>query len=73
MKFLRLNINTDYNFKMNAVDEADQLRNSYRPDKLWMHKRKWWWCFGVLLVNCYICYVQFNLLYGKKKKDRLTH
>jgi hypothetical protein len=30
MKFLRLNINTDYNFKMNAVDSSDQLRNHYR-------------------------------------------
>jgi Transposase IS4 len=41
-KFLRLNINTDYNFKMNDVNQADQLRNCYRFDH-WMRKRKWWW------------------------------
>jgi Transposase IS4 len=28
-KFLRLNVNKDYNFKMNAVDRADQLRNQF--------------------------------------------
>ena len=37
MKFLRLNINNDYNHDMGGVDIADQLRNYYRPDH-WMQK-----------------------------------
>jgi hypothetical protein len=28
---------------------------------------------GVLMVNAYISYVQFNLSHGKKKKDLLSH
>jgi hypothetical protein len=77
MKFLRLNINSDYNFRMNDVDRADQLRNSYRFDH-WMRKRKWWWSIffwgmGVLMVNAYVSYVRFNILNGKKKKDLLSH
>jgi hypothetical protein len=77
MKFLRVNINTDYNFKMNDVDCSDQLRNNYRFDH-WMRKRKWWWSIlfwglGVLMVNAYVSYVEFNLSHGKKKKDLLSH
>jgi Transposase IS4 len=77
MKFLRLNVNSDYNFKMNDVDAADQLRNNYRFDH-WMRKRKWWWSIffwglGIVIVNAYICYVEFNLTAGKKKKDLLSH
>ena len=60
MRFLRLDINDDYNHKMCNVDIADQLRNYYRFDH-WMRKRKWWWSMyfwgiGVLLVNTYISY-----------------
>jgi Transposase IS4 len=77
MKFLRLNINVDYNNKMNSVDNSDQLRQNYRFDH-WMRKRKWWWSIffwgiGVLMVNAYICYVRFHLMHNKKKKDLLTH
>ena len=35
MKFLRLNINNDYNHDMGGVDIANQLRNYYHPDH-WM-------------------------------------
>jgi Transposase IS4 len=75
--FLRLNINTDYNHKMNSVDSADQLRNSYRFDH-WLRMRKWWWSIffwgmGVLLVNAYVSYVKFNLMNGKKKNELLSH
>ena len=72
MKFLRLNINDDYNHKMCDVDSADQHRNQYRFDHL-MHKRKWWWLIffwgiGVLIVNAYISYVAYHTMFGKKKR-----
>jgi hypothetical protein len=77
MKFLRLNINNDYNFKMHDVDSSDQLPNQYRFDH-WMRKRKWWWAIffwgiGVLMVNAYVCYVRYNMLHGKNRKDLLSH
>ena len=58
MKFLRPGVINDYNNGMNNVDQADQLRGSYRIDR-WMRKRKWWWAMWmwgvqVLLVNAYI-------------------
>ena len=63
MKFLRLNVNNDYNNDMGGCDIADQLRNYYCFDH-WMRKRKWWWSFffwaiGVLLVNTYVAYKTF--------------
>lgn len=76
--FLRLNINTDYNFEMHHVDRADQLREHYRFDR-WMRKRKWWWSvlfwgMGVLMVNAYVCYLRYHLMNTKKKKsDLLSH
>ena len=59
-KFLRLNVNNDYNYGMGYVDVADQLRGYYRFDK-WTRRRKWWhsifwWGFQVLLINSYKCY-----------------
>jgi hypothetical protein len=76
-KFLRLNINNDYNMRMHDVDSSDQLRNSYRFDH-WLRQRKWWWSvffwgIGVLMVNAYVAYVQFHLMHGKKKNEILTH
>ncbi len=45
---------------MNLTDIADQLRGSYRPDRL-MRQRKLWWAFfiwgiGVAGVNAYKIY-----------------
>ena len=50
-----------YNKNMNSVDMADQLRNVYRPDGLWMRMRKWWWsfflwCMGQSIINGYLVY-----------------
>ena len=74
MKFLRLNINDDYNHDMGGCDIADQLRNYYRFDH-WMRKRKWWWSFffwatGVLLVNTYISYKTYMTSKGMQP---MTH
>ena len=69
MKFLRLNINDDYNHDLGGCDIADQLCNNYQFDH-WMRKRKWWWSFffwtiGVLLVNTYVAYKTYMLSKGK--------
>ena len=74
MKFLRLNINDDYNHDMGGCDIADQLRNYYHFDH-WMRKRKWWWSFffwatGVLLVNTYISYKTYMISKGMQP---MTH
>jgi len=77
IKFLRVNVNDDYNNKMNAVDVADQLRNQYRMDH-WLRNRKWWWSvfmwsLGVLLTNAYVMYCRVQEEGNVPKKDRLTH
>jgi Transposase IS4 len=76
LKFLRLNVNDDYNNDMNAVDIADQLRNNYRFDH-WLRNFKWWWAIfqwslGVLIVNSYVVYCSVCDTAGILKKDRLT-
>ena len=55
MKFLRLNVNDDYNYGMGGADIADQICGSYRFDH-WLQNYKWWhaifwWGFQVLMVN----------------------
>ena len=41
-KFLRPNFVDIYNFNINSVDQADQLRQSYQMGTgLWY--TKWWW------------------------------
>ena len=57
MKFLRLNVNDDYNYGMGGADIADQIHGSYRFDH-WLCSFKWWhsifwWCVQVLMVNPY--------------------
>ena len=57
MKFLRLNVNDDYNFGMGGADIADQIRGSYCFDH-WVRNFKWWhstfwWGVQVLMVNAY--------------------
>ena len=42
MKFLRFNKCDKYNFGMNGVDVADQLRIFYRFD-VWVWNNKWRW------------------------------
>ena len=69
MKFLRPGVINVYNNGMNNVDQADQLRGSYRIDR-WMRKRKWrWaiWMWGVqvLLVNAYMLYKSAHLFIWK--------
>ncbi|MGL5935534.1 MAG: hypothetical protein ACRCZI_07915, partial [Cetobacterium sp.] len=76
LKFLRLNINNDYNNDMGHVDIADQLRGNYRMDH-WQRQYKWWWSiwlwgFGVLLVNAYVFYKKVMEEAGVPKKDWLT-
>jgi len=76
IKFLRLNVNDDYNNGMGDVDASDQLRNYYRFDH-WLRKTKWWWSFlfwakGVMLVNAYVLYVRHNTMMGKTKKGLLS-
>ena len=60
MKFLPMGFIDNYNKTMGDVDIADQLRGSYRFD-MWVQNRKWWWSiffwgFGVLVTNTYVCY-----------------
>ena len=75
-KFLRLNVNNDYNNDMGHVDVADQLRGYYRMDH-WQRQYKWWWSiflwgFGVLLVNAYVCYKKVMEEAGVPKKEWLS-
>lgn len=65
----------DYNNGMNKVDQADQLRSTYRFDH-WMHTQKWWWAiwlWGVqlTLVNAYVMYRAAHLYIWKSKESSL--
>jgi hypothetical protein len=76
MKYLRLNMNDDYNNDMGHVDVADQLRGNYRMDR-WIRQYKWWWSiwiwgFGVLQVNAYLFYQKMMDEFGVPKRDRLS-
>ena len=64
MKFLRLNVNDDYNYGMGGADIADQIRGSYHFDH-WLRNFKWWhpifwWGVQVLMVNSYKCYCGYH-------------
>ena len=76
IKFLRLNVNDDYNAGMGHVDVSDQLRNYYRMDH-WLRMQKWWWAIylwgmGVMLVNSYVCYKTYQESIGTDKKKILS-
>ncbi len=77
IKFLRLNINDEYNNEMNDVDISDQLRTVYRFDR-WIRITKWWWAFfywglGTLMVNAYVSYRTFLTDEGVPKSQLLSH
>ena len=64
MKFLRLNVNNDYNYVMGGANIADQMRGSYLFDH-WLRNFKWWhliFCWGVqvLMVNSHRCYCKYH-------------
>ncbi len=75
MKFLRPQITDEYNYGMNNVDQADQLRGTYRFDR-WMRKRKWWWSIWmwglqVLLVNAYLLYRSAHIIIWKTEREKI--
>jgi hypothetical protein len=77
LKFMRLNINDNYNKEMGHVDVSDQLRNYYRFDH-YMRKRKWWWSLafwgiGVQLVNAYVVYCKVMEANDVPRKDWFSH
>jgi len=77
MKFLRMGFIDNYNKTMGDVDIADQLRGSYRFD-MWVRNRKWWWSiffwgFGVLVTNAYVCYSKVCDENNIPKKKRRSH
>ena len=70
IKFLRPNFVNMYNFNMNSVDMADQLRINYEMGKNTRNHKWWWsiffWGFDVALVNAYICYKNWLILHDKE-------
>jgi len=72
----RLTIQTDYNYGMNPVDNADQLANNYRTDHKWVRNRKpWWsqfhWCLRRAMVSAYKVYT--IMCHDEGVKKPLTH
>jgi Transposase IS4 len=77
LRYLRLNLNDEYNNKMGHVDISDQLRNYYRFDH-WARQWKWWWsiwnwALGVLLVNAYVSYQLVMEESGIPRSQLMTH
>ena len=63
-KYLRLNVNDDYNYGMGGADIADQIRGSYCFDHC-LYNFKWWhsifwWVVQVLMVNSYKCCCKYH-------------
>ena len=78
IKFLRTDIQEKYNFNMNSVDIADQLRDSYNFQRFGRNRKWWWsywmWAMGVNLVNAYRLYVTAHEnVWKTNKKELLDH
>ena len=63
MKFLRLNVNDDYNYGMDGADIDEHIRGSYRFEN-WLRNFKWWhsifwWGVQLLMMNSYNCYCEY--------------
>eukprot|EP00959_Pyramimonas_sp_CCMP1952_P415432 8704856-Pyramimonas_sp.AAC.1 len=74
LPFQKLNVIDAYNYGMNNVDRADQLRGNYRPDRF-TRQRKWWWApfiwlLGIAMTNAYVVY---KLVLQHAGKMPLTH
>jgi hypothetical protein len=65
----------DYNFHMNAVDRADQLRGGLTSHRT--GRRCWlplfYWLLDVTKVNAYLLYKTHSLEAGNEPKHQLTH
>ena len=71
MNFLRMGFIDNYNKTMGDVDIADQKQ-------MWVRNRKWWWSiffwvFGVLVTNAYVCYSKVCDENNIPKKKRRSH
>ena len=72
--FFRLNLIHDYNYGMNDVDLADQVRNVYRWD-IFVWNRKWWylimmWCLKIPQANACVLYTKYMKIHHIKA---ITH
>jgi len=68
--FLRPNFVDEYNYDMNSVDRADQLRTNYNVGS-GLKQRKWWcsvflWGLDVAIVNPYLLYKAWYDMHGLK-------
>ena len=75
--FLRPNFVNAYNYDMNSVDQADQLRTNYQVG-MGLRQRKWWWsiflwAFDVAIVNSYLLYKSYLEMHGFQPKSHYTY
>ena len=75
--FLRPNFVNAYNYDMNSLDWADQLRTNYQVS-VGLRQRKWWWsiflwAFDVAIVNSYLLYKSYSKMHGFQPKSYYTY
>lgn len=75
--FVRPNFVNAYNYDMNSVDQADQLRTNYQVG-MGLRQRKWWWsiflwAFDVAIVNSYLLYKSYLEMHGFQPKSHYTY
>ena len=75
--FLRPNFVNAYNYDMNSLDWADQLRTNYQVS-VGLRQRKWWWsiflwAFDVAIVNSYLLYKSYTEMHGFQPKSHYTY